>query len=109
MTTLQTNPTTNFQAKPMTNPQVKPTTNIEQVLQLSEITKQGQYVNRKNGQLLIVDAKLEQAPNIGGSLFGHFLSADPTALEYVMVSENPHLPFVETRTKVASLNLPVRF
>ena len=94
----------------MTKLQTKTTTDsIAQVFQLGEITEQGQYVNRQNGQLLIIDEQVEKVLNIGGSLFSRFISTDPSLLEYVKVSENPHLPFDEARIKVASLSLPVCF
>jgi hypothetical protein len=86
----------------------KTTTRVEQ-FPLEQITRQGQYVNRKTGHLLVVDEQLKQGVKLNANLFGRFVSKDPAALEYVMVSENPHLSMEETRTKVASLSLPVSF
>jgi len=89
--------------------QAKTTNRLGQMFQIDEITTQGQYVNRQTGQLLIVDEQVEKALNVGGSLFSRFICQDSSALEFVKVSENPHLPFDETRIQAASLSLPVWF
>jgi hypothetical protein len=91
------------------NVQTKPEIQVEQRFQLSEIARQGQYVNTQTGHLLVVDEHVEKALENGSNLFKCFIAKDPASLEYLKVSQNPQLSVEEMRTKVASLNLTIGF
>lgn len=84
---------------------------VGQSLQLGQITEQGQYVNRQTGVLLVVDPQVAGSINVGGNLFGRFITSEEQASlnEFVLVSQNPHQAFDETRIESAKLNLPISF